>query len=267
MIIFFKFNICFYCLGLCTDTQYFDGFKCYDKVGEFLNCTFDDMCFSPMFCSSFNCTCGTLHFYNHQISNCEEQRLLAEECLSNHHCREDKLLLCEFGICKCPTGFSWSMDTESCKLSYSFGVCNQLSDCNSNEELICATNTNCNCPSNSSIGHCDCIRLNGNEKFWNLSKCVDAFPINASCSEDYECRTLTQFAKCINGKCDCELPGGLTSLNKCKKCQDGDFYFNDKCYFFSDSFDLRSRDSARDNCPNVRNFKQISLKYHIKFFI
>ncbi|RNA20844.1 prion-like-(Q N-rich) domain-bearing 25 [Brachionus plicatilis] len=247
--------------SLCTDLQYYDGSQCHDRVGEFSTCAYDDMCLLPMFCSSSNCTCDIYYFFNATISNCQEQHFPEGVCSSNHHCREDKLLLCDAGTCKCPTGHSWSSTSQICKLTYSFGTCSQSSDCNSNEELACATNTNCNCPNTSTINHCDCYRDLTKEMYWDAStsKCVDALVFGGSCSDDYQCKTMIELTKCIDEKCDCEQVGGFASWNQCKKCEDGDYYYNDKCYFFSIASDTKSREDAKNNCDNLKFSKDLAF--------
>lgn len=236
--------------GLCIESEYFNGINCVPRFGEFESCTFDTMCLKPMFCSSnVGCTCATFHYFDPLIPNCVEQKSFYGHCSANHHCREDKQLFCDSFFCVCKPKYSWSNSSDECKLTYLQGTCQSTAQCNTDENLICAKNTNCNCPNTSIVGHCDCIRQRGNEKYWDFSqfKCVDTYAYEETCSDSYQCRTLTELTKCIDEKCDCEEVGGFASWNQCKKCLDGDHYFNDMCYFFSTQ--TKENSQAVNECP------------------
>ncbi|CAF0961820.1 unnamed protein product [Brachionus calyciflorus] len=239
-----------YCL--CTDTQYFNGVNCVNRVSEFEACTFDDMCLMPMTCSSGKCSCASLYYYDSTIPNCVPQLPYSGvTCYSDHHCREDYKLFCSSGTCLCKSSYTWSSTANICRYTYNQGTCSSLSPCNSDEGLMCATSSNkCNCPEDSSAGKCDCVRVTNNEKFWDLDNliCTNSLPYLSACTEDYMCKTLTELTKCINGECNCEQVGGFTSSNKCKKCKDDEFYFNDKCYFFSTET-IRGK-NADSTCKN-----------------
>lgn len=246
-------------LGLCVNTKYFDGSECVPRVGEFYDCSFDDMCLSPMFCqaTSRKCTCDTYYYFDYLISNCVEQHSYLEgPCSSDHHCRQDRLLFCSLnGICQCLGDHTWSSSANTCKLTYSKGECTTNSHCNLDEGLVCYRPTmffECNCPTGSQNLKCDCPRTSSNEMYWDSlsTKCIEAKTYEEECFNLYECKHITQKLICdqVDKICACEEPGGwIASRNVCKKCKDGDLFFDFSglCYHFETENKFSAQDSRR----------------------
>lgn len=209
-----------------------------------------------MFCqaSSRKCTCETYHYFDSLISNCVQKHSYLEGlCTSDHHCRQDRLLYCNIGICKCLDDHTWSSNANSCKLTYSKGDCFKTSDCNLNEGLVCYRSNfffQCNCPTGSVDLKCDCPRTSSNEMYWDSisTKCIEAKTYQEECSNLYECKHITQKLIC-DQNCICEEPGGwIPSKNVCKKCKNGDFFFDftGRCYHFSK--EKQSAQNSRKGC-------------------
>lgn len=210
---------------------------------------------SPMFCSvsSRKCTCATYHYYDASILNCVEQHSnLQGPCNSDHHCRQDKLLYCNSGTCRCLADNTWSSTADTCKLTYLKGDCSVNSDCNLEEYLICYRPSyyyECDCPSESLSSKCDCPRTSSTEMYWDLltTKCIEAKTYGNECSNLYECKHITQKLIC-DVTCTCEEPGGwISSRNICKKCKTGDFFleFSELCYHFSTNKERADRADNR----------------------
>lgn len=244
-----------YCDGSvcnCTTKQYFDPSisQCLSKVGENMTCQFNDMCLSPMFCSSSKfCTCSITQFYDPYNFVCTDKYLNGEFCNSDHECRNDLGLKCQGETCSCQApNYVWYSIGLECKLSYSYSSCSSDSDCNPSQNLVCTSN--CTCPAASGNGICDCKRIKDSEFYWDGSNCVPALSYGSPCTNNYECQTLTQdsFCNTTTGLCDCATPGGYSSIDKvCKKCFSDEVYFNETCYYFSSSSNNNNGD-AKNRC-------------------
>ncbi|RNA11843.1 prion-like-(Q N-rich) domain-bearing 25 [Brachionus plicatilis] len=252
---------------LCTDTKYFNGVNCIDRVGELISCTYDDMCKIPMYCDSNDgCKCLGDYFFSTLYESCIEK--ISSQiglCEANHHCRTDLNLECDLStnMCKCMTSYTWSSSQNSCELTYTKGECDSDSDCNLSEGLVCYDQSyySCDCPTSSVRDFCDCPRSNAQEMYWDSSlaspQCVVAKAYLEECSNDFECRTNIEKTKCINQVCSCEEPGGwLPASQICKKCNNGDIFFDTEglCYHFST--DQKDGDDVDDDCTlaKIKNF-------------
>ena len=80
------------------------------------------------------------------------------------------------------------------------------------------------CPLTNTFNLCDCVRLAGNESYWNGTSCTVALPNGTSCSNsstNYMCQQLTQGTICntTDGSsyiCQCpQLQYLNTTQNKC----------------------------------------------------
>ena len=85
------------------------------------------------------------------------------------------------------------------KKSYT-DLCSNSIECDDSLGLICqSTGTACNCPSSNPNAMCDCIKVIGNEYFWNGTMCQQAFAYNDPCQDsttNYMCQSLTQLTSC-----------------------------------------------------------------------
>ncbi|CAF0917034.1 unnamed protein product [Brachionus calyciflorus] len=194
-----------------------------------------------------------------EISKIFQMNYLQGPCSSDLNCKQG--LICDptSQVCVCKLGHTWSNLQAKCKLTYNQGICSNSSDCNLSEDLICANELNyCSCPIRSEIGKCDCIRTQGNEKYWDsdLNKCVSVLSYKASCTSDYMCKNLTELTKCINGVCDCNQPGGwLSTEKKCKQCKSDGIFFDGLCYYFSldkiKQKDIKNKCQIRNSIPAI----------------
>ena len=249
--------------------KYFDGTSCVNRLLEFDKpcSTYTDMCVTPMYCDATEgCKCFGYYYFDPSLGTCVDMHTTkVGPCSSHHHCRSDLNLECDFttSICDCKSGYTWSASQLACKKTYT-GTCNANTDCNLDESLICLRSTTslCNCPDTSVLLKCDCTRTTTVEKYWDLTlsepKCVDALPYLSECSFDYECKTKIEKTKCLNGKCDCETPGGWkASISQCKKCNTNDVYLGELCYHLSTS--TEDLDDTCEDFPDVGLFQTITV--------
>lgn len=174
-----------------------------------MSCLSSSECIMPMTCSAnYLCECGTYQYFDPVYTVCRAQTLNNTNCTATSQCRVDLGLSCRNLTCACdPTTQFWSIYLNKCinYLNYTQSGCITNSNCLST--LVCNLNPSqnpCNCPTISSNGTCDCTRLNGNESFWNGTKCVSAFAYNSTqCTSTYQCRTLTENTQCISNQCKC----------------------------------------------------------------
>ncbi|CAF0956209.1 unnamed protein product [Brachionus calyciflorus] len=260
----------------CSDAQYFDSTnsKCVSRLGEGEVCSFDEMCLSPMFCSAFlKCSCSMTQFFDSSSSQCIDKYFNGVSCSNDHQCRSDLRLSCISGICSCTSPkYVWYSNGPECKLIYSYTSCSSDSDCNPEQNLICNTNSNfnCSCPNQSVESMCDCKRESGDENYWDGSNCVSALTYQSYCTQDYQCKTLTEETYCnlATNLCDCKLEGGFLTSGKCRKCSSDEKFFNDLCYFVSDtSNNLRKQNEAEDRCKNRDGHLVIINSDEVKNFL
>ena len=141
---------------------------------------------------------------------------------TNNTCRVDLGLSCQSGLCQCNlVSELWYSFQGKCHkyLNYGEQVCLQDQDCVPSKGLFCNTKSvanQCNCPTVSKDGMCDCRKVVGNEFFWNGIQCVAACFYGSSCANDYTCRGLINYLFCINSKCDCyDVTYWSSSSDKC----------------------------------------------------
>jgi hypothetical protein len=212
--------------GRISGSEYFwDGTSCVPAKTEFSSCTYSYECLSPMICNSTSntCLCPFTQYYNSVSYSCSPKYLNAINCSSNWTCRDDLGLFCSGGICTCPISTQfWQATNLVCRNYFVYGEvgCSASSQCGPGLSLICNTNpslNNCTCPTLSQAYMCDCVRISGNESYWNGTICTPALPFDSACSNHHDCQTITKGLKCNakTGKCYCMIDWS---------------HYNGKCY-------------------------------------
>ncbi|CAF0756059.1 unnamed protein product [Brachionus calyciflorus] len=192
------------------------------NLSENLFCQTGTSCQCPQTVTNNKCDCkrviGNENYWN--SSQCVAALSYKSTCTADYMCKSlVENLKCVSGKCDCEQStHSWSSVDSKCMPTYENGACTIDSDCNTSEDLICKTGTSCNCPKTVGNNKCDCIRISGNEKYWNNTKCVPALTYQDTCTHTYMCKTLAENLQCISGKCDCDSSSFSWSSNesKCK---------------------------------------------------
>ena len=225
----------------CITGQYFDTIKqiCQNQIGEFGNCfpSMIGMCISPMTCrENYKCMCDDDEFFDDNYFQCITKYLNGFDCDDDHQCAQSKGLTCQDNKCLCLfPRYTWSWTSKACKLTYNSVGCINDNDCNEEEKLVCRTSGE-NCYKNTTGYFCDCSRSINNEFYWDGSECLKAKSYKSYCKNDCQCQTLTQLTYCKNNVCQCndDLEGGFLN-NQCRYCSTNEFYFNQLCYYISNS--------------------------------
>ena len=155
-------------------------------------------------CIAGNC-CPYYQYYESTYQNCTNQLMYNQQtCYSDYYCRTDLGLVCNnISTCQCNTTSYWNGINCTNMFSYSNGPCTSSSQCLNG--LICRTSgVSCSCPTNISMGYCDCLApVVGIETFWYNNTCTASFTYGSNCSASYYCQVLTQNTFCNGSKCVC----------------------------------------------------------------
>ena len=166
-----------------------------------------------MNCSSNGvCQCGDQQYHNKATLTCVNQVSYMGSCTVDFNCRVDFYLKCLNGHCQCTSSYPiWSFGYNTCIVPMTYtGTCFVDSDCDASLNLVCNANgkSNCTCPKAPKASTCDCVRVFGNENYWDGSICKSVQDYNQFCinsSTSYMCKTITEGTYCqgITNKCKC----------------------------------------------------------------
>jgi hypothetical protein len=243
---------------------YWNGSKCVSAKAEFSSCIFSHECLKPMTCNSTSktCLCPFTQYYNSATYSCNPKSLNAASCSSNWTCREDLGLYCSSAACICSAATQfWHSTNSVCRNYYIYGEigCSASSQCSPGLSLFCNANpstNNCTCPILSQVSMCDCQRVNGNEFYWNGSRCTAALPFDSACSFDHECQTITRGLECN------------ATTNRCY-CMDGWNHYSasNKCYrILKNNGAASSRSNLFSKCPAIYSRSQIAIVSNLGIF-
>lgn len=110
--------------------------------------------------------------------------------------------------CVCPKKTSWSMGSCSPQKNYS-QPCSNNTDCDTTQGLTCyLSGSPCNCPTNSTIGTCDCLESQYYD--YNMTSCQAAGLYNETCTDNYMCDStlglFCQVTPTAATNCSCPEP-------------------------------------------------------------
>ena len=214
--------------------MYWDGSVC-KRAGDFLKpCMADYMCQTlteGTICSSLVCKCPPFFFFNITIGECDTNTEVFSSCKKPAECNTNLGLDCIDSICQCNEKLQF-WNGERCVDYYTYNKEPCTRDFECKDKLICLnTKTSCNCPTNVTVGKCDCPRSFSNEYYWDGKKCVQAGSLGASCKTgtNYMCQELTEYTQCYKGACSCG-PQGYWKSTKCVFCKKGWILIRQSCF-------------------------------------
>ena len=237
---------------------YWDKFdlQCYAKKTEFVTCSTNAECLSPMFCSFSNqCECSTYKYFESSTSSCVDKKLDGQGCQQAHHCRTDLGLQCILSTCSCVAPQILLAINQTCITPRTYGEpCTQDAECDPTQNMFCRTSLTdpCNCPQTSTVNMCDCKKTISDEQFWDGASCVAARDYNNACPGNYACLSLAKNLECVLGLCNCPQPGGMLPSGNCLKCLTNFQFFTDHCYHVSSVAGM-DYPSAQTYCINLNN--------------
>jgi hypothetical protein len=263
------------CIRTSKNESFWDSSNliCQPATNEWSPCNHTYQCMSDMYCNSTNkqCQCEFTKYFDINTYMCEAKTLNNTSCISANTCRTDLGLTCQSNLCQCDASTQfWYNSTIGCVNYFNYGERGCLSDsqCMPGKSLICNLNLTanpCNCNVTSVNGMCDCIRVSGNESYWDysLSTCVSSKSFNSVCSFSYECMTLTEKTSCTSGKCLCvngTNVGFLKANGICGYCLSGWKYISSsgKCLNYSSLATIGV-------CPQQSFLSCLALKCDIAF--
>lgn len=183
-----------------------------------------------MTCTANNiCQCSSYQYHNFSALTCIDQQSYNGYCSVDFNCRVDKYLQCRNGLCQCVSPYSlWSNGYGTCIVPKTYNqYCFSSSDCDSTLNLKCHDGTeNCVCPTNVNNNYCDCLRSVNNEYYWNGLNCIQAGGYGDSCTNDYNCQTLTYSLTCSTTTHTCGCSSNMVFNNiigSCVSCATGIF--------------------------------------------
>jgi len=160
-----------------------------------------------MTCTNGQCQCTFDMYFDAATLACVARTKNNTACTTSNTCRVDLGLTCQSGFCQCDaTTKFWHATQDSCIafMTYTNTGCTIDSHCIATKSLICNLSPSgnpCNCPSTSTSGMCDCKRVINSEFYWNGFTCVAAKSYGSSCTNTYECKSLTNYLSCQSGVC------------------------------------------------------------------
>lgn len=193
--------------------------RCDLKVGELASCSSSIQCLGQMTCvGNTTCQCAPNEYFDATTLLCQPKLQINTLCTYNWTCRSDLGLYCRHGVCQCDLSTQfWNAVYQKCMdpMTYAQLGCSKDSECQSSQNLFCnlnAASNQCNCPTNSVNGMCDCVRVVSNQNYWDSASktCKPAATYGQSCvvGMDKSCRTLTELTSChSSGFCYLKIPG------------------------------------------------------------
>ena len=147
-----------------------------------------------MTCNNSQCQCWPTKYFASNSLTCVDRTLNNTSCASDNTCRVDLGLSCQNSFCQCDsTNRFWHGTDQKCVpfLTYAGLGCTVDANCISSQKLSCI------------VGKCDCVSVQSNETFWDVSVsvCKPSRGYEESCLANSSCRALSEYLFCSGGLC------------------------------------------------------------------